>query len=208
MKTRTALLVRIRNNFLTGIIVFFPLIVTILFVRFLWNGLNSLVLEPVARYLTVLFPQVYSTFVFKILIFLAVVLLVALIGLATKNILGRRLFSFFERIIFRLPLVNKIYTGIKEISDALLISKRGSFRKVVLVEFPKEGSYTLGFITSEVKGEIQKKTDEEVVNVFVPTTPNPTSGFLLFVPVNKLIFLDMPVEDGIKLVISFGIITR
>jgi uncharacterized membrane protein len=198
---------KIRNNFFTGLIVLLPLIITILLVRFLFNRINNTILEPGTNFLAAFFPQGHLVVVFKVLIFLIVVLLIALFGLATKNILGRRLFSLFERFVYKLPLVGKVYSGTKDISNALLTTSKGAFLKVVLVEFPQKGSYALGFVTSEVRGEIQDKTKEEVINVFVPTTPNPTSGFLLFVPKEGLIFLDMSVEDGLKLVISGGVVS-
>ncbi|MCX5656801.1 MAG: DUF502 domain-containing protein, partial [Candidatus Omnitrophica bacterium] len=130
---------------------------------------------------------------------------ISLVGSATKNIFGKRLISFTEKLILKFPFFGRIYAGTKEISNAFLLSNKGAFMKVVLVEFPKEGSYALGFITSAAKGEIQDKTKNNVLSVLVPTTPNPTSGFLLFIPMDKLIFLDMTIEEGIKLIISGGI---
>jgi uncharacterized membrane protein len=104
-------------------------------------------------------------------------------------------------------MINKIYGAIKEVSNAFLGQDRGTFRKVVLVECPRKGMYAIGFVTSEVKGEAQMKTEETVVNVFVPSTPNPTTGFLLLVPKEQVIPLDMSVEDGLKMIVSGGIVT-
>ncbi|MCM8783460.1 MAG: DUF502 domain-containing protein [Candidatus Omnitrophica bacterium] len=199
---------KLRNNFISGLIILFPLVISFLFIRFLYFKLDQIILEPGIKYLFKFFPYTYLVPLFKIFIFILVILIISLLGIATKNIFGRRFLFSLEHFLSRLPLIGKIYSGTKEISDALLLSKKGAFRKVVLVEFPKDGSYALGFITSETKGEIQKSTKEEVVSVFIPTTPNPTSGFLLFVPINKTIPLDISVEEGIKLVISFGIVSR
>lgn len=198
---------KIKNNFFTGLIILFPLIISIFLLRFLYIKLDQWILQPGVEFLLKFFPYFPFVFLFKILIFLIFILSVSFLGLATKNILAWRLISSFERLISRLPLFGKIYSGTKEISDALLLNKRDFFRRVVLVEFPREGSYSIGFITSEVKGEI-KKMGEEMVSVFVPTTPNPTSGFLLFVPMSKLIPLDISVEEGIKMVVSFGMIAK
>ena len=199
----------LRNNLLTGAIVILPLFITYILLKFLVARIDAIILEPSARifsfFISHITPNKYFIFIFKTLVFIFVILIIALIGSATKHILGKRLISFMERIILKFPVVGKIYAGTKEISNAFLIKNKDTFMKVVLVEFPKEGSYALGFITSEAKGEIQEKTKDVVVNVFVPTTPNPTSGFLLFVPLGKLILLDMTVEEGIRLTISGGI---
>ncbi|MGE4357200.1 MAG: DUF502 domain-containing protein [Candidatus Omnitrophota bacterium] len=199
---------KFRNSFISGLLILFPLVISFLLIQFLYSKLNQIILEPSVKYLLRFFPYTYLIPLFKIIIFIILILGISLLGLATKNILARRFLVVVEHFLSRLPLIGKIYKGTKEISDALLLSKEGAFRKVVLVEFPKEGSYTLGFITSETKGEIQKNTKEEVVSVFVPTTPNPTSGFLIFVPIEKTIPLNISVEEGIKLVISFGIVFR
>ncbi|MCM8779176.1 MAG: DUF502 domain-containing protein [Candidatus Omnitrophica bacterium] len=202
------LITKLRNNFISGLLALFPLIVSILFIRFLYLKLDRLILEPVTKHLLKIFPVVYLVPVFKILVFIFTVIFISLMGFATKVILTRRLISSLENLFMRLPLFGKIYKGTKEISDALLWDKKGAFRKVVLVEFPREGSYSLGFITSEAKGELQKNIKEEAVTVFIPTAPNPTSGFVLFVPLSKLLPLEMSVEEGIKLVISFGMVSR
>jgi len=204
---KPSFLKKIWNNFFTGLVLLLPLIITVWFVRFLLVKLNDLLLDPGTKFLGSLFPQPFLALPFKILILFIIILIVTLFGLATKNILGRGIFIFFEQFISKLPLVGKVYSGTKDISSAFLSTQKRVFSKVVLVEFPQKGSYALGFITSEIKGEIQERTKEEVINVYVPTTPNPTSGFLLFVPKNELRVLNMSVEDGLKLVISGGILS-
>ena len=128
-------------------------------------------------------------------------------GHLTAGIIGRALNGLLESILNRLPVIRSLYSAIKQIMETVLANKSAAFRECVLIEYPRKGIWTLGFITGTSKGEVQEKTAEEVINVFVPTTPNPTSGFLLFVPAQDIIRLRMPIEDGLKLVVSGGIVT-
>jgi uncharacterized membrane protein len=134
-------------------------------------------------------------------------LVILLVGVFATNVIGKRMISIGERILARIPLVNKIYAAVQQISSAFLGSKSSIFSTVVLIEYPRKGVYSLGFVTSVAKGEVQHKTAQQVVGVFVPTTPNPTSGLLVFIPEGDLIRLDMSPEDGLKLVISGGVFT-
>ena len=132
------------------------------------------------------------------------VVFTAAVGWVTRLVVGRRMVSLTEEIIGRVPVLNKTYGFMKEISQTLLSGRKTMFQKVVLVEFPRSGVYAIGFVTTEAVGEVQMKTRERVVNVFVPTTPNPTSGFLLLMPKEELLELEMSVTDGMKMVISGG----
>lgn len=132
------------------------------------------------------------------------VLIVTLIGSLARLYLGRQVIQAVDSLMLRVPLLNKIYGAIKQVNDAFATNKNSSFQQVVLVEFPREGIYSIGFITGNQNQEVQSKTKEKVVSLFVPTTPNPTTGFLILVPENKIIKLDMPVADGIKFIISLG----
>ena len=128
-------------------------------------------------------------------------------GLFAANYVGKKLIGFGERIVVRIPLVRSIYLTVKQIVDAFMHGgKNMAFKRVVLIEYPRKGIYSIGFITAESNGEVQAKTKENVMSVFLPTTPNPTSGYLLFVPREDVVVLDMSVEDGLKLVVSGGII--
>jgi uncharacterized membrane protein len=138
---------------------------------------------------------------------LLAVFLIGLVGQLARNYFGKRIIQWIEEAILRVPLVNKIYSAIKQVNDAFSATNKTAFRTVVLVEFPHPGSYSLGFITNEQPHELQAKTKQKVICVFMPTTPNPTSGFLLVVPQERIIKLDMSVADGIKYVISVGSIT-
>jgi uncharacterized membrane protein len=132
------------------------------------------------------------------------VVLIGLVGLLARNYFGKRIIQWVDSALLRIPLLNKIYGATKQVNDAFSSTNKTAFRTVVLVEFPRAGAYSLGFITSEPDFEIQSKLDSKVVCVFVPATPNPTSGFLLLVPEEKVIKLEMSVADGIKYIISLG----
>jgi uncharacterized membrane protein len=132
------------------------------------------------------------------------VLLIGLVGLLARNYFGKRIIQWVDAALLRVPLLNKIYAATKQVNDAFSSGNKTAFRTVVLVEYPKEGVYSLGFITSEPESEVQAKLSTKVVCVFVPATPNPTSGFLLMVPEEKVTRLEMSVADGIKYVISLG----
>lgn len=194
---------RLRNYFLTGIVVTAPIAITIyltyVFVDFVDANVTPLI--P-AKYN----PETYLPFgVPGLGVFIAVFVLI-IIGFLTANFLGRSFLHFGERIVGRMPVVRSIYTALKQVMETVLAQSSTSFRDVVMVEYPRKGIWVLAFRTSDVKGEIADMVDETMISVFVPTTPNPTSGFLLFIPKQDIKFLKMSVEDGVKLVISAGMI--
>jgi uncharacterized membrane protein len=137
--------------------------------------------------------------------FVLAVVLVCLVGLAARNYFGKRMIEWADTIIMHIPLLNKIYGATKQVNDALVTGNKNSFKTVVLIQFPHPGSYSLGFLTSE-NAEISVNPNEKLVCVFVPTTPNPTSGFLMLVPDEKVMRLKMSVADGLKYIISLGAI--
>jgi len=134
-----------------------------------------------------------------------VLLLIFIVGLLFRNIVGRKIVHLSENIVHRIPFVRILYSGIKQLVEAFFIQKNDAFRRVALVEYPRRGLYVIGFITGESKGEIQTKTNKKMMNLFIPTTPNPTSGFYILIPEDELITLDMSVDDAFKLIISGGI---
>jgi uncharacterized membrane protein len=125
----------------------------------------------------------------------------------TSNLLGQKLIDTGERLISNIPLVKNVYAAVKQIADAVRSSTGKNYRRVVLIQYPRKGIYTLAFVTGVSEGEIQEKTQDKVINLFVPTTPNPTSGFYLMVPETDVINLDMSVEDAFKLLISGGMVS-
>jgi uncharacterized membrane protein len=128
-------------------------------------------------------------------------------GVVATNLFGRQLLHLWEAILHRIPVVRGIYGAVKQLTETLFSGSGKSFRKVVLVEYPHANSWTLAFLTGEGGGEIRDKTGKDLLNVFVPTTPNPTSGFFLMVPRERAIVLDMSVEAGLKMLLSVGVVT-
>jgi uncharacterized membrane protein len=127
-------------------------------------------------------------------------------GVIVANLFGRKLVEYWEQLLSRIPLVRSIYSGVKQIMETVFHSQGQAFRKVLLVEFPRKGMWAIGFQSGVTRGEAQVRTSEEVVNVFIPTTPNPTSGFFVMVPKKDLIELDMSVDEGLKMIISAGVV--
>ena len=135
------------------------------------------------------------------------IVVITFIGAITPGFIGRTLLKAGERVLDKMPVVRSIYGAIKQIMETVMSTNSDSFREVVLVEYPRKKIWVIGFVTGETKGEVQTLNDETLINVFIPTTPNPTSGFLLFVPKKDLIYMKMKVEDAVKMVISGGIVT-
>ncbi|MCP5468774.1 MAG: DUF502 domain-containing protein [Deltaproteobacteria bacterium] len=136
------------------------------------------------------------------------IVVVLLVGLLTRLYIGRRLLTAGDRIFAKIPLGRGVYTAIKQFLGTITGEERKSFRQVVLVEYPSPGSHALGFFTGYASGEVQAKTQQRVANVFIPTTPNPTSGFLLMLPESKLMHLEMSVEDAFKFIVSGGVVVK
>ena len=204
---RMSLGARLRTYFFAGVLITAPISLTIylawLFIRFVDERVFSVIPQEYN-------PETYLRFSIPGIGLLLALIFLTLIGALTAGILGRAINHLFEGILNRLPVIRSLYGAIKQIMETVLANKSAAFRECVLIEYPRKGMWTLGFITGTTRGEVQAKTaaaDQEVINVFVPTTPNPTSGFLLFVPSQDIIRLKMPIEDGLKLVVSGGIVT-
>ncbi len=198
---------KLRKNFITGLAVLFPAVVTIWFIRFILVKINLMLLEPIAGMLKhYLFDNIALEYFVKAALFAIIIFIIVLIGYGTRVLLLRKLFSYFEKLFFKVPMIGKIYSALKEMSQAFLGYSKGIFKRVVLVQYPRKGIYSIGFVTSEAKGEVQDKTVEKLISVLIPTTPTPLSGFLILVPEEELIDLDMTIEEGLKLVISGGIL--
>jgi uncharacterized membrane protein len=137
---------------------------------------------------------------------LASILLILIIGFVVTNVLGARLIDYTEKLLHKVPIVPKIYFAIKQIIDAFSMQGKHSFSKVAMIEYPRKGIYSIGFIISECRAEIQSAAGKKLINVFIPTTPNPTTGFLVMAPEEDITILDMTVEDGLKLILSVGMV--
>ncbi|MFZ5791894.1 MAG: DUF502 domain-containing protein [Pseudomonadota bacterium] len=201
---RMGLIARLRAYFFAGILITAPISITIYLAWAMITWVDSKVIPLIpARYN----PETYLPFSVPGIGLIILLVGLTLIGAATAGIIGRMLVHFSERLLNRMPVVRSIYNALKQIFETVLSQKSQAFREVVLIEYPRRGMWALGFITGTTEGEVQELTEDEVVNVFLPTTPNPTSGFLLFVPKSDIIPLSMTVEEGIKMVVSGGIVT-
>lgn len=192
------------RNFLTGLLVIFPALVTLGILQFLFGWIFRMVVDPVAKLVAFMMSQEQASWMVRLMIAAGFVGFTAAIGWGTRLLMIRRVVSLGEAVVRKVPMVGKIYGTLREIADTFAGRRKGLFSRVVLVEWPKAGVYSIGFVTAEVEGEMQAKTPVHVVNVFIPTTPTPTSGFLVLVPRDSLISLTLSVEEGMRLVISAG----
>ena len=188
---------KISNNFFKGILISAPIIITL----YIAWGLIKFFDKKASPLL--------GTFPFEIPGFglITVFIFFAIIGFITTGLFGRIFSSSIEKVLSRMPVLRNIYSGLKQLFEAILAKKSNSFREVVLLEYPRKGIWAMGFLTGETKGEVNRKTKNQMANIFLPTTPNPTSGFLLFVPKKDILRLTMTVEEGIKMIISAGMLT-
>ncbi len=191
----------LRKHFITGMVVLLPLGVTIWIVLFLVNQVGRPASRIFFRSLQV--PMQFE-FVLNLLGTLLVFVLITFLGYFSNLLLGRLFIRGGEMFVEKLPVVSKIYGTVKQIVTTFSEQQKSVFQNVVLVQFPRSGSYAIGFLTGEAKGEIQDRTGKTLINIFIPTTPNPTNGFLVFIPRDEVIFMDMPVVEGMKVVISGG----
>ncbi len=201
LKKQNSFFTRLKGYFISGILVSTPILLTIYLVHWLINTVDNAVRPLVPEHITVAYGY------FPGYGLLATIIVVTLFGAFVRGFLGRYLVRIGESMVERMPIIRSIYTTIKQIAQALLDKESSSFREVGLVEYPRQGIWTICFITGKTLGEVQEKTKHEILNVFIPTTPNPTSGFLLFVPKKDVKILDMTVDEGIKMAVSAGVIT-
>lgn len=204
-----SLFTRWRASFLTGLAVILPGALTLAVVKWLFGTVASftdslLFFVPA----TVTHDTTGHILWYWSLIAIAMAALaITLVGILARYYIGKRLIDFADRLMLRVPVLNKIYGTIKQVDEAFT-SKKSSFQTVVLVEYPREGIYSVGFVTSEQADEVYDKTNKRCVCVFIPTTPIPTGGFLIIVPEDKFIKLDMSVADGFKYIISVGALSQ
>lgn len=213
---KKSILVRWRASFFTGLLIVLPGVVTLAVVKWFFGTISSFTdtllfflphyLDPKLIYVN---SQSGPMFWYWSLLALAVgITIVSAIGGMTRYYIGKRLISWIDNVMLRVPVLNKIYGTIKQVDEAFKSGKKSSFQTVVVVEYPREGIYSVGFITSERPDEVQEKIGRKCVSVFIPTTPIPTGGFLIIVPVEKVTKLDMSVADGFKYIISLGALTQ
>lgn len=202
------LLARWRANFLAGLILTLPALISIGVLAWLFktisgftDGLLFFLRDSVTHSNHGAGPIHWY---WSVVALLFAIFLICLVGLVGRYYFGKQIIDWVEDIFLRVPVLNKIYGATKQFNDAFASGNKNSFKTVALVEFPREGMYSLGFITGEPRDEVQAKTRERVVSVFVPTTPNPTAGFLVIVPENKVVKLEMSVGEALKYIVSLG----
>ncbi|MFL2624372.1 MAG: DUF502 domain-containing protein [Candidatus Marisimplicoccus sp.] len=195
-------LIRLRNYLISGLLFWIPLILSIIVIKFFLEFINNLVPQ---RYLPEAIFNLDTTIPGSGIILVLLMLLVT--GLLVTNILGRRLVAIWERLLNKIPGFRNIYNVLKKVSDTVLNTSTESFRKAYLIQYPSKGIWVIAFQSGDYKGEAESIIGEETINLFVPTTPNPTSGFFILIPKKNAFELDISVEDAFKLVISAGVVT-
>ncbi len=214
-RRKGSLLGRLRASFLTGLVVIAPVGLTIWLIWTVVGWIDGMVLPFVPRayhpdrmiqdFFGLARDSQINVRGIGVIIFLVFTIIV---GWMAKGLIGRSVLRFGESLVERTPVVRSIYSGIKQISETVFAQSERSFEKACLVEYPRRGIWAIGFVSTTAKGEIRNRASAQngLMSVFLPTTPNPTSGFLLFVPAEEVIELDMSVEDAAKLVISAGLV--
>ncbi len=196
------MLARLKRWFVFGLLIWVPIGVTVFVVQFLFDLFDRILKLVPAPY------QPHAVLGFDVPglgLVLAIVLLIVT-GMLTGNLVGRRVVGWAEGVVGRIPFVRAIYGSAKQVAVTMFSGNGQGFRRAVLVPYPYRGSYALGFVTATTLGEVQEKTGAEVTAVFVPTTPNPTSGFILMVPKGDVVELEMTVDEALKMIISLGVV--
>ena len=195
-RAKKSVFTSIRNNFIAGVVILIPIGITIYLTLF-FIKISSEILPKEIN------PNHYLPYNIPGLEILISIFLITLIGWLSLSFIGKRLFDLFENVLNKIPILRTIYSAVGQLIETFTKSKSGK-KNVVLIEYPRKGIWAVGFATNENTGEIKKKTGQELINVFVPTTPNPTSGFLIMFPKNEVIYLDLSFEEASKFIVSAG----
>lgn len=191
-----------RKYFVTGLLILVPLVITVWVISMIVGTLDQslLLLPPGWR------PEALVGFHVPLLGTIFTLLIIFVTGLVTRNFIGNQVVLAWERILTRIPVVNSIYSSVKQVSDTLLSSSGNAFRTAVLVEYPRQGSWTIAFVTGVPGGDVANHLSDDFISLYVPTTPNPTSGFFLMVPRSQTIELAMTVDEALKYIVSMGVV--
>jgi len=192
----------LKKYFITGLLVWVPLGITLWVLHLLVTSMDQSLLLLPERYQT---ENLFGVHIPGMGVLLSLLILFAT-GLITANFIGQRLLLFWESVLGRIPVVKSIYNSVKQVSDTLFSSNGHAFRQALLVQYPREGSWTIAFLTGRPGGDVVNHLQGEYVSVYVPTTPNPTSGFFLMMPQQDVIVLDMSVDEALKYIISMGVV--
>ena len=195
-KKKFSLIAKLRNYFFTGVIVLVPIGFTLYLTIFLISISSKLIPEEIN-------PNSYLPFSIPGLEIALSVIFITLVGGLSLSFIGKKILQIINELLKRIPFLRTIYSAIGQMTESFTNKKKGK-KSVVLVQYPRKGSWAVGFATKDNKGEITKKTNQKLVNVFIPTTPNPTSGFLLMFPKDEIIYLDMSFEEASKFIVSAG----
>tara|TARA_Y100000590_G_C15539174_1_gene946234 strand:+ start:296 stop:916 length:621 start_codon:yes stop_codon:yes gene_type:complete len=195
-KRRKSIILSLRNYFITGIVVLVPIGITLYLTKFFIQISSKIIPNEIN-------PNSYLPFAIPGIEILLSIILITIIGGLSLSFIGKKVLQIFNDILKRIPILRTIYSAIGQMAETLAPNK-SSRKSVVLIEYPRKGSWAVGFATKENKGEISKKTNKELINVFVPTTPNPTSGFLLMFPKDEVVYLDMTFEEASRFIVSAG----
>jgi uncharacterized membrane protein len=196
MKKKSSIMSKLRNAFIAGIVVLIPIGFTLYLTLFLIKISSKLIPTEIN-------PNNYLPYSIPGLEILLSVIFITIVGGISLSFFGKKILNFINDLFKKIPILRTIYSAIGQMTESFT-NKSDNKKSVVLIEYPKKGSWAVGFATKENKGEISKKTNKELINVFVPTTPNPTSGFLLMFPKDEIIFLDMTFEEASKFIVSAG----
>ena len=191
-----SLFAKLRNYFITGIVVLIPIGITLYLTKFFISVSSKLIPYE-------LNPNTYLPFAIPGLEIVLAIIFITLVGSLSLSFIGKKILQFVNDLFKRIPILRTIYSAIGQMTESLA-PKKGDRKSVVLIEYPRKGSWAVGFATKDNEGEISKKTNKNLVNVFVPTTPNPTSGFLLMFPKEEVLYLDMSFEEASKFIVSAG----
>jgi uncharacterized membrane protein len=197
---------RWRANFYTGLAIVLPAVISLAIVKWLFGTVSNIT-DPLLFFLPTAWthqPDGPMSWWWSLCALVLAVLLISLIGRMARNYLGKKLITTVDLALLRVPILNKIYGSIKQVNQAFTSSTKTSFKQVVLVQFPGQNIYSMGFLTGPQPPEVRSKLQESLVSVFVPTTPNPTGGFVLLVPERQILRLEMSVPDGVKFILSLG----
>lgn len=200
---------RWRANFYTGLAIVLPAVITFAVVKWLFGTVANIT-DPLLFFLPSTWthrPEGPMYWWWSVSALVLGILLISLIGRMARNYIGKRLIASVDLALLRVPVMNKIYGAIKQVNEAFTASNKTSFKQVVLVPFPSPSTYAIGFITGLQPAEVQTKLGQDLVSVFVPTTPNPTGGFVLLVPEEQITRLEMSVAEGLKYILSLGSVT-
>jgi len=196
-RRKASLIAKLRNYFITGVVVLVPIGITLYLTKFIISISSKLIPSEIN-------PNSYLPYSIPGLEILISIIIITIAGGLSLSFIGKKFLQYFNDLLKKIPILRSIYSAIGQMTETFAPNKKNSKKSVVLIEYPRKGSWAVGFATKDNKGEISRKTSKKLINVFVPTTPNPTSGFLLMFPKEEVIYLDMTFEEASKFIVSAG----